>query len=128
MLFREPQKYPLGTCFEECLMFRSILIAMTFAVVGVLTTGAAFADDDHGHHRGYSGGHYHHHHGNSGYFRLSYGNPYGYGYYARPVYPAYGYGYYPAYPAYRPYYGGCGGHGYPVYGGYGGGISFGFGW
>jgi hypothetical protein len=132
VLFRKPHNPPLGTCIEETMMFRTIFVALTFAAVGLMAQGSAFAQS-HGHHRGYShGGHSHHNHGGSGFVQLSVGNPYGYGYYGRPVYPSYGYGYYPAYPAYRSYYGGyggCGGHGYPAYRGYGGGgfaIGFGF--
>lgn len=132
VLFRKPHNPPLGTCFEETLMFRIIFVALTFAAVGLMAHGSAFAQH-HGHHRGYShGGHSHHNHG---FVQLNYGNPYGGGYYARPVYPSYGYGYYPAYPVYRSYYGGYGGYGgcgggYPAYrgyGGYGGGLSIGIG-
>jgi hypothetical protein len=131
VLFRKPHHTPpaFGTCFEETQMFRTIFVALTFAAVGLLAHGSAFAQN-HGHHHGYShGGHYNH--GGGGFVQLNYGNPYGYGYYARPIYPSYGYGYYPAYPVYRSYYGGyggCGG-GYPAYRGYGGGgfsIGFGF--
>jgi hypothetical protein len=76
-------------------MFRTLLVALTFAANAALSSSEY---EQHGH-RGYGG---------------YYGRPYyGYGYYPAPIYR-------PVYPVYGGY--GCGGYGYPVYGS---GLSFG---